>query len=212
MQRPILLSAVPEILSFYSGGLNLGVFYPGPPIGNEGSQLLGNPLTGKAQTYNATANGKGNKRHPWLLIVAPTDIEYFQLRQTTFPISVQSVSTYDGYLNKTKSPVHLYEKIMKYKKGGYRDWFIPSRDELAFMAKNIPDKFELGIRFEPMKSTKYISSSYAEQNIQSKKSKKKLSLAFSQSFESPTYGDTLLVSDTRPMTARLVRRIPVYIN
>lgn len=212
MQRNIDLSSVPEMLTFYSGGLNLGVFYPGPPIGNRGSELLGNPLTGKAQTYRAVPNGDGNKRHAWVLIVAPTDIEYFQLRQTTTPISVQSVSSYDGYFNKIKSSVHLHEKIMKYKKGGYRDWYIPSRDELAFMAKNIPDQFELGIRFHQMKKTKYISSSYAEQNIRSKKNTKKLSLAFSQSFDLPTYGDTLLVSDTRPMTVRLVRRIPVYIK
>jgi len=211
MQKPIKSEDIPAKLTFYSGGLNLGIFYPGPPVGNEGSQVLGNPLTGISRTYNSVSSGNGNKRHGWLLIVAPTDVENFQFRLSTMQTGVTKISNYDGYYNKLNSTRYVKDRISKYQKGGYKDWYIPSRDELAFMAKNIPLQFDLGIRFYQMNPVKYASSTYAEQNIRSEKSGKKLSLVYAQSFDEPTYGDTLLVSDTIPMSVRLVRRVPFYI-
>lgn len=211
MQKRLKLSDIPPVLTFYSGGLNLGVFYPGPPVGDYGSELLGNPFTGRASKYYSISDGRGNKIYPWLLIVAPTNIQYFQLRSSEENVSVMNNSNYDGYFNKQNMISKLKERSSTYNKGGYEDWYIPSRDELAFMAKVIPQEFDLGARFEPMYPIKYMSSTYAEQNLSNRKKTKKMSLLFSQSFDLPTYGDTMLVSDTKPLGVRFVRRVPVYI-
>lgn len=208
MQTPIYRANAPAPYTFYRGGLNLGIFESSPPS-PLGSDLLGNPSTGKAVSYKAIGEGEGAKEYAWVLILAPTDILNFSTRLIADPIRVRKNSTYDGHFNKSQSVDHSKNVLLNYRKGGYNDWYIPSRDELAFIAKRLPEVFQFDYRVTPMSQRRYVSSTYIVQNAG--KTRNKVSLLLSQSFDSSTYGDTILVSDTKPLAIRPVRRVPVYI-
>jgi hypothetical protein len=210
MQRVMYASSLPATLSFYHGGLFLGVFYPGPPVYVSGSELFGNRLTGKAQSYRASGERDGEKGYGWAIIIAPNDIQNFITRRKNESTRTVKNSIYDGFFNLQESNASGMSRVSSYKKGGYLDWYIPSVDELAFIAKNLPQDFGLGERFIPMNKTNYLSSTYKTQNLVGS-NKKNTSLLLSQSFDSSTYGDTILVSDTKPMSVRLIRKVPVYI-
>lgn len=210
MEKPIQSSQVPPTLTFFKGGLNLGIFYPGPPVSTIGSDVLGNENTGKAMTYRVSASGNGMKDSAWVLILAPDDIKNVILREEDETSASVSVSSYDGAFNKIQ--LSGMKKIHDYKKGGYLDWYIPSRDELAFIANNLPKNFNLLQRFIAMSDSSYMTSTYNVQNYSAKTDGKKVSLLYSQSFNEYTYGDTSLVSDGKSITVRMVRKVPVYIN
>lgn len=209
MENPIDIFSVPLPLTFFRGGLNLGIFYPGPPVSSSGSLVLGNSLTGRAQEYKASGEGVGEKKFPWVLVLAPDDIKNFVTNAITNTVIQTETSVYDGYYNKNQYNENQIRRLNQYIPGGYKDWYIPSRDELAFIAKTLPYNFDLDFRFSPMNQSEYISSTYLRQNVGD--DTKKMSLLLSQSFDPPTYGDTLLVSDTKAMAVRLVRRVPVNI-
>jgi hypothetical protein len=209
METPIYPSSAPNQLTFYRGGLNVGIFYPGPPVFTVGSSVIGNEFAGKSREYKASGDGNGIKNYGWILILGPTDISDFICRLSTEKIQVRNTSNYDGYYNKSQASSRVKTILNQYNKGGYKDWYIPSRDELAFIAKNLPQDFEFDYRISPMNNKKYASSTYVFQN--QGKSQNKVSLLLSQSFDSSTYGDTILVSDTKSMAIRPVRRVPVYI-
>jgi hypothetical protein len=313
MEKPVYMSSVPEPLTFYKGGLNLGIFYPGPPIYSSGSVIFGNEFTGKPRNYKAYGGANGfdpysgggldpgsagiptgeisptglaintsvdpypnngldpgsaglpsgevsptglatnstnsypnggldpgsaglpsgeisptglginttyssyptggvdpNEGYAWALILAPKDMNQFLLRKTSESVYRKQTSVYDGYFNKFQTTKDQLNRLNSFKMGGYTDWYIPSRDELAFIAKNLPQGFNLAGRFTSLQKTTYISSTYNGQNLTGKNGKK-FSLVISQSFNPSTYGDTRLVSDNKPMNVRFVRRVPVYI-
>lgn len=210
MENAISTSSIPTPLTFYRGGLNVGVFYPGPPASSLGSVVLGNEFSGKAREYRAHGEGNGLKNYGWVLIVAPEDITNFYLRSRVEQVTTKNTSVYDGYYNKNQLTKNELARLTKYSPNSYRDWYIPSRDELAFITKNLPKDFYLPMRFKEMKS-RYLSSTFYLQAVGSSSSKK-FSVLISQSFDSSTYGDTILVSDTVPTPIRLVRRVPVYLN
>jgi len=211
MEKTLQASSLPDPYTFFRGGLYLGIFYPGPPVYPAGSEILGNEFTGKAVTYKTKAEGFGEKASLWAIVIAPTDISNFVMRIPSDTDSTADVSFYDGYFNKEQTTTFGLKTIDNYKRGGYTDWYIPSRDELGFIAKNLPIDFNLDERFLAMNKSQYLSSSYGVQNYDPKNSGKKINLLFAQSFSSSTYGDTVLVSDTKPTSVRLIRRVPVYI-
>lgn len=208
MEKPIYRSNAPVPYTFYRGGLNLGIFEPSPPSPS-GSELLGNQYTGKAVSYRANVSGEEIKEYSWILILAPTDILNTSARLFYEPIRIRKNSMYDGHFNKSQSIDHAKDVMLRYRKGGYNDWYIPSREELAFIAKQLPNILQFDYRVSPLSEKKYVSSSYAFQNVG--KNQNKVSLLFAQSFDSSTYGDTILVSDTKPLAVRPVRKVPVYI-
>ena len=208
MESPIDPSLIPPALTFYRGGLNVGVFNPGPPVSPLGSIVLGNQLTGRAEEYRASGEGEGDKEYSWILILAPKDIKNFVPNAVVNSVITDTSSTYDGYYNKSKYSENQITRLNLYTPGGYKDWYIPSRDELAFIAKNLPYNFDPDFRFSPMLESTYLSSTYVEQNV-GKNSIKKVSLLMAESFDLTTYGNTVLVSDTKAMAVRLVRRVPV---
>lgn len=209
MENLINASAVPAPLTFFRGGLNLGIFNPGPPITSESSVVLGNQLTGKAEEYKVYAEGVGESQYAWALILAPDDINNFMLNTNPDVAITTETSVYDGHYNKRTYDQSQIKRLNQYIPGGYKDWYIPSMDELAFIAKNLPYNFDLDFRFSPMIQFNYISSTYIKQDVRN--NGKKISLLLAQSFELPTYGDTILVSDTKPMAVRLVRKVPINI-
>lgn len=210
MESPVYSSSVPAPLTFYRGGLNVGVFYAGPPVSPLGSNVFGNDLIGKAKEYRAQGEGNGLKNYGWILIISPEDILNFSMRISPEQPTVKNTSVYDGHYNKDQLSKDELARLIYYSPNSYRDWYIPSRDELAFIAKNLPKNFYLPLRFNSM-TKKYLSSTFHSQNIVSTTSKK-FSVLYSQSFYSPTYGDTFMVADTALMPIRLVRRVPVYLN
>ena len=191
MEKPIQPTSAPEPLTFYRGGLNVGIFYPGPPIYIKGSEVFGNENTGKALSYNVSPNQTGITGYGWVLIVSSKDIDNVILRKNDEFSNSMPNSNYDGDGNVFN--LSGFSKITSNKKGGYTDWYIPSRDELAFIAKNLPQDFNLGERFDAMSQVSYLSSTYKVQNYTTKTSGKKVSLLFSQSFNPHTYGDTSLI-------------------
>lgn len=209
METPIDLSFAPSPLSFFRGGLCVGIFYPGPPVSSSGSIVLGNQLTGKAEEYRASGEGKGESKYAWALILAPKDIKNYVTNTSPNTVITEETSVYDGYYNKSKYTQNQIRILNQYTPGGYKDWYIPSRDELAFIAKNLPYNFDPDFRFSPMNEFNYVSSTYSKQNVGDQS--KKISLLFAQSFDPPTYGDTIVVSDTKAMAVRLVRKVPVNI-
>lgn len=204
MERLINPSSAPSPLTFYRGGLNVGVFYPGPPVYPQGSEVLGNEFGGSPYTYRTQANDVGEKSYGWVLIVSGLD-SYITMRS---PIEIKNqnvFSSYDGYYNRTKLNSSGKNFISSFKKGNYKDWYVPSRDELAFIAKNLPVSFSLDLRFTAMEYKTYVSSTYV------KNQPEKENFLHAQSFIPDTYGTTSLVSDTKLMSVRYVRRVPVTI-
>jgi hypothetical protein len=202
MEKTIRPSQIPSTLTFYRGGLNVGLFQPGPPVYPEGSQVLGNQFGGNPSLYRSETSGPGEKSTGWLLIVASSDSNII-FRNIQEPINFESHSNYDGLYNKNTLKNVGKKIINSYKKGNYKDWYIPSRDELAFICKNLPKNFSLDFRFFALQHKKYISSTYA------KNQPTKETFLFSQSFNPDTYGVTSFVSDTIVMPVRYVRRVPV---
>jgi len=212
MINPIKISSLPAPLTFFNGGLYVGLFNPGPPITTKGSTVLGNENTGKAMEYDVVPSENGLKNYIWGLVISPEDILDVILRKEEEKSNLIPVSTYDGAYNSLFMTLSGTKKVDEYDKGGYKDWYIPSRDELAFIAKNLPKNFNLDSRFFAMSDITYLSSTYSSQNYPTKTEGKFVSLLFAQSFNEYTYGDTSLVSDGKSMPVRMVRKVPVYIN
>jgi hypothetical protein len=204
MQRPIQPSAAPPILTFYRGGLNLGLFQPGPPVYPQGSEVFGNQSGGDPTTYRTQSLGPGEKLFGWLLILSGNDSKIV-FRGQNEPINNQVYSDYDGLYNKNELKSVGKKITNSYKNGNYKDWYVPSRDELAFISKNLPKNFTLDFRFASFQSKRYISSTYV------KNQPGKETFLYAQSFNEPTYGVTSFVSDEASMFVRYVRRVPVYI-
>jgi hypothetical protein len=203
MEKIIEPSSAPPALTFYRGGLNVGIFQPGPPVYSQGSEVLGNPDVGDAFTYRVQAFDPGEKSHGWVLIVSGEDSR-ITIKKYGEIKSSGNFSSYDGLYNKTLLTTIGKFSVLQYNKSSYTDWYIPSKDELAFICKNLPVNFSADFRFKPMQR-RYLSSTYV------KNSTRKRNFLHSQLFFPDTYGVTSLVEDLDTSFVRYVRRVPVKI-
>lgn len=204
MENPIYSSSVPETLTFYRGGLNIGVFYPGPPVYPSGSEVFGNEFTGNPYIYKTQAIDSGEKSFGWIIIISPEDSNIV-IRNKSENKNKESFSSYDGMHNRNKLNTVGKSIISSYRKNSYKDWYVPSRDELAFICKNLPQNFLFDYRYKQMGNKRYLSSTYV------KNQSGKEDFLYAQSFMSDTYGTTSVIRDTVSMPVRYIRRVPVYI-
>lgn len=204
MEKAIRPSSIPRTLSFYRGGLNVGLFQPGPPVYPQGSEVFGNEFGGNPAIYRTQTSGSGEKSMGWLLIVSGNDSNIV-FRSSNEPLNTKSDSNYDGLYNKNELTSVGKKIINSHKNGNYKDWYVPSRDELAFICQNLPKNFVLDFRFQPLQNRRYVSSTYV------KNQPGKETFLHAQSFNQYTYGVTSFVSDETLISVRYVRRVPVYI-
>lgn len=204
MEKPVYSSSVPAPLTFYRGGLNIGIFYPGSPVSPIGSEIFGNIFGGDPAKYRTESLTPGERDYAWVLIIAPED-KLFQMASNDVVPSRNS--EYDGLFNKNNNDNLGKALVNSYKKGNYKDWYLPSADELAFIANNLPKNFSLDFRFKEMKNKFYATSTYERSKLSENQG-----FILTQSFFSTTYGVTKYIPQKREMFARYVKKVPVYIT
>lgn len=208
-------SKVPSSFTFYDGGLYIGNFFPGPPVTSESSDLLGNKNTGSPITYKTYADGIGDKNNFWGIIVCPFDYEptvrkaYTQINEKT---SLYDTSNYDGLYNKQEVSsfyTMLREDVAFF---GYTDWYIPSVDEMAFIAKTIPIGYYIPRRFAAINDDIYRTSSISIKGIYNESNgniiRKRSTFYYGQSFNKTKYGRVYNIEEhSTNSSIRLIRRI-----
>ena len=125
------LEVLPEIGSYYQGGIYVGVFYPGS------STVYGNPASGLPSNYYSR-NDIGYGESGWILIADTIDFGDISYNSTEETQKIITSSTSDGLYNTfTNEETNLYKAIKNYKNNGLTDWYLPSQDELSLYFKNI---------------------------------------------------------------------------
>jgi len=155
------IETLPSIGELYQGGLYVGIFSPGTPVNTIGSTVYGNQLTGAPSNYRARGTGQGTKEKSWILIACPSDftsLSYNTEAETTKEISS---SFYDGLYNTYDSTIsennNLLYRIKNATLNGFKDWYLPSQDELAFYFKNIAYGYSIS-GFEGLDKEQYLTS------------------------------------------------------
>jgi hypothetical protein len=208
------LSLPPRIFTFYQGGLYIGNFLPGSPVNNQGSEILGNKGTGSPQKYRTEADGVGNKANSWGIIIYSSDYIPTNNKSFTSPdetISYPETSEYDGLLNKQNANGRFYSNLEKISFGGYNDWYIPSIDELGFIANTLSVGYYIPRRFNAISGGTYRSSTISlhNKNVKSDVNSRKTHVYYyGQSFLKTKYGEVSNVSEYSLNTKiRLIRRM-----
>lgn len=202
-------TTLPQTLTFYGGGLYIGNFYPGPPVNPTSSDLLGNKNTGKAKDYKSYADGAGDKSFAWGIVVAPQD--YFSETINSFYGNLTYVSDYpnseyDGYHNSLEDSLYYNTMKNNFRLGGYKDWYVPSIDELGFILKSIPIGYYLPNAFNSFDRSVYRSSTISS----NKNLEKPRRFFYGQSFDKTKYGETVLfAANSKNVKTRLIRKIPL---
>ena len=184
-----VLEKLPSSKEMYQGGLYVGVFEPGV------STVLGNANTGTAQTYKSVKNKNGTGVKRWVLILAPEDITVNMLKMYN-----KNTSNYDGFYNMNKTNI---PNITGININGFKDWYIPSKQELEFIFNNIPKNYET-VGFKPLLQKYYLTSTFFDIPLQNK------NFIYAQSNLSQNYGNIFITSELQNLnnvTLRLVRRI-----
>jgi len=185
------LESLPSIGSMYQGGLYAGIFEPGV------STVLGNRVSGRAQTYKSIKNSYGGNQRRWIIIVAPTD-----LSTSKFNMANSNTSNYDGFYNLQKQPIGNVSEIDI---NGFTDWYIPSKHELEFIFQNLSYNYSV-FGFTPLDKTYYLTSSFF--NVSSTSTLNNTKLVYGQINTNTNYGDVFLTPEiTAEQNIRLIRRI-----
>jgi len=151
----------------YQGGIYVGMFEPGGDVNINGSFVVGNPETGPANEYNATGKSSETSNSKWALILYPSDYETTE-KELFISRTITKTSTADGHYNIYGNGTDYYgissklaNHIRKINLYGYDDWYIMSRDELAFVAKTIKDNTSVDFEMNGL----YITSSLHNETI-----------------------------------------------
>lgn len=206
---------VPPAFTFYDGGLYIGNFFPGPPVSSESSDLLGNRNTGIPTTYKTYAEGTGDKNNFWGIIVCPFDYDPQVRRAYTQELektSSYNTSNYDGLYNKQENSSFYNYLKTKATFFGYNDWYIPSVDEMAFIAKTIPIGYYIPRRFSAINDDIYRTSSISIKGIYDESTgvsiRKRSTFYYGQSFNKTKYGRVYHIEEHSVNSSiRLIRRI-----
>lgn len=213
---PILIkktySSLPAPFTVTEGGLYIGNFFPGSPANTIGSDLLGNTKTGSAKVYKSEITGVGDRENMWAIILATKDYSSKNSFVNSFRGNSESrinwlTSNYDGLYNKSIvcNFNEFLQKNVNY--GGYKDWYVPSVNELAFIAKNLPIGYYIPNRFSAMNKTVYRSSSVSKFPEANQITQNYNYNFFGQSFNKTKYGAVYHVSEFSSTPIRLIRRV-----
>jgi hypothetical protein len=228
-------SDLPEPGKLFAGGVYIGTFKPGI------SQVLTSVETGSTgKLKTCSADGPGDKRS-WAIILAPTDLgaefglDSMMYRYITASEKIPQTQTslFDGLYNTygndksvRQAKTSLMKQIKNYNLYGFKDWYLPSVEELGFVGAQQRD-LDFGVnlgRYSQNQSklgsdTPYMTSS---RKISKKKPSKSLTRDFT-SYPSanlvygvlvgnslgPMNGFTILSGLDNTFRVRLARRIYV---
>jgi len=155
------IETLPSIGELYQGGLYVGIFSPGTPVNTIGSTVYGNQLTGAPSNYRARGTGPGTKEKSWILIACPSDFTSLSYNTEVETTKEISSSFYDGLYNTYDSTIsennNLLYRIKNATLNGFKDWYLPSQDELAFYFKNIAYGYSIS-GFEGLDKEQYLTS------------------------------------------------------
>lgn len=205
-------------LEFYQDGLYVGIFQPGSPINEYGSELRGNLQTGKGINYTPTIFGYGTTQKKWAIIVASTDYSMESLYDISDFTEIIPGSIYDGVWNTygdNNTYYGIQSKFMQKLRSNSRlsGWYLPSKHELEFINRRLNPNFMIPELFSPFKDGIYLTSTpYFEYqsdtvyNIDKQKFNGN-SFNYGQNFDKLNYGYTYLVPRTHKVHIRLIRRI-----
>ena len=200
---------LPEPNTLYQGGLYVGIFEPGAPVNTLGSNLLGSSSTGLTINYRARGDGVGSKSKKWILISSLGD--YPILKNNRLSSITLENSTYDGVHNTNNSTYvqgDLYDNVRKYSVNGFSDWYVPSKDELAFYAQTISYTTSIPFGYNKLYDSLYLTSTPYSVNNQQNFNNNYMN--YTQNFNSPNYGEPSISSRKTAINIRLFRRI--YLN
>jgi hypothetical protein len=205
-------------LTYYKDGLYVGIFEPGSPINQQGSIVNGNPYTGNALNYRPNVVGYGTTSKKWAIIVSPSDYELNYLNEDSENQEIIPASIYDGLWN-TYGNNNEYFGIMSKtmqtlrEKSRLSGWYLPSKNELEFINKQINHGFFIPEIFKSLKNEIYLTSTpYFKINSDTifdidKQIFEGNSFMYGQNFSKLDYGTIYLVPRTKNVNVRLIRRI-----
>lgn len=200
-----------KIGQLYKGGYYIGTFEPGSPLSPQGSELYGTKQFSYSSFINSDASGYGDKYPKWALFVEPLffNIALFDGNEPD-NTDYNLLSQYDGFYNcygnaSTFSGIksRTTNTIVGKNRKGFVDFYIPSINELMFLAKQTMTHRYLAELLN-LSGTYMSSSSYDNFIITQYLSENPI---FTDSYTIGNYGRVLLARPTSLLSCRFFRKI-----
>ena len=196
---------------FYKGGYYVGKFEPGSPLSSRGSSLYGSKEFSYASNIISDASGNGERNKKWALFIENASfVTSLFTSDEPNTLNYEKLSSYDGFYNcygnfstfsgiKSKTTNTIVGKDRK----GFVDFYIPSINELMFIANQVLNNKYLATTLN-LSGTYLSSSSYNDFIYTQYLSGNPL---LNNLEEDTSYGRILLAKSTTPVSCRFVRRI-----
>lgn len=196
---------------FYKGGYYVGKFQPGSPLSPSGSNLYGSKEFSYASNIVSDASGNGDRNKKWALFIENASfVTSLFTSDEPNTLNYEKLSSYDGFYNcygnfstfsgiKSKTTNTIVGKDRK----GFVDFYIPSINELMFIANQVLNNRYLATTLN-LSGTYLSSSSYNDFIYTQYLSGNPLLNNLEQD---TSYGRILLAKSTTPVSCRFVRRI-----